>query len=36
MHQIEGFIDQLGRLLRGHGLACEGWGGCKGGPGSTL
>jgi hypothetical protein len=30
MHQVEGLVDQLGRLLRGHGVARRGWGGCRG------
>jgi hypothetical protein len=30
MHQVEGFVDQLGRLLGGHGVARGEWGGCKG------
>ena len=29
MHQIKGLINHLGRLLRGHGSAREGWCGCS-------
>ena len=29
VHQVEGVINQLGRLLGGHGWARESWGRCK-------
>lgn len=29
VHQVQGVVDQLGRLLGGHGVAHGGWAGCN-------
>jgi len=29
VHQVQGVVYQLGRLLGGHGIDCAGWGGCN-------